>query len=92
MKRQDIINQIEGWISDMETQCGDRRTGRAISLNAMALKVVFILLVSILCSHQYDCTEQTLPHNLFRGPVYCLFLCLAKDCNILKEKCCEYID
>ncbi|XP_069689782.1 baculoviral IAP repeat-containing protein 6 isoform X2 [Periplaneta americana] len=38
MKRQEIVNQIEGWISDMETQCGDRRTGRAISLNAMALK------------------------------------------------------
>jgi hypothetical protein len=60
MKRQDIINQIEGWISDMETQCGDRRTGRGISLNAMALKVVFLLLVSILCSHQYNSSDQTL--------------------------------
>jgi hypothetical protein len=48
MKRQEIVNQIEGWISDMETQCGDRRTGRAISLNALALKVVvFALLVYI---------------------------------------------
>jgi len=39
MKRQEIVAQIEGWILDMETQSGDRRTGRAISLNAMALKV-----------------------------------------------------
>lgn len=42
MKRQEIVAQIEGWILDMETQSGDRRTGRAISLNAMALKVRFI--------------------------------------------------
>ena len=42
MKRQEIVAQIEGWILDMETQSGDRRTGRAISLNAMALKVHFI--------------------------------------------------
>jgi hypothetical protein len=42
MKRQEIVAQIEGWILDMETQSGDRRTGRAISLNAMALKVWFI--------------------------------------------------
>jgi hypothetical protein len=48
MKRQEIVAQIEGWILDMETQSGDRRTGRTISLNAMALKVQFI---SCLYSH-----------------------------------------
>ncbi|CAG2055043.1 unnamed protein product [Timema podura] len=44
IKRQEIVTQIEGWIADMEGQCGDRRTGRAISLNAMALKRHFRLL------------------------------------------------
>ncbi|XP_063222017.1 baculoviral IAP repeat-containing protein 6 isoform X2 [Bacillus rossius redtenbacheri] len=36
MKRQEIVSQVEGWIADM-SQCGDKRTGRAISMNAMAL-------------------------------------------------------
>jgi hypothetical protein len=58
MKRQEIINQIEGWISDMETQCGDRRTGRAISLNALALKVVFAILVYIFCGHRNCYSDQ----------------------------------
>ncbi|XP_054283105.1 baculoviral IAP repeat-containing protein 6 [Macrosteles quadrilineatus] len=38
MKRKEIKKQIEGWISDMESQAADRRTGRTISLNTMALK------------------------------------------------------
>lgn len=54
MKRQEIVAQIEGWILDMETQSGDRRTGRAISLNAMALKVWFI---TCLYSH-YNSLDQ----------------------------------
>lgn len=39
MKRKEIKKQIEGWIADMESQSSDRRTGRTISLNTMALKV-----------------------------------------------------
>ncbi|XP_075222220.1 BIR repeat containing ubiquitin-conjugating enzyme isoform X2 [Lycorma delicatula] len=38
MKRKEIKKQIEGWIADMESQSGDRRTGRTISLNTIALK------------------------------------------------------
>uniref|UniRef100_A0A1B6HP87 UBC core domain-containing protein n=2 Tax=Homalodisca liturata TaxID=320908 RepID=A0A1B6HP87_9HEMI len=38
MKRKEIKSQIEAWIADMESQSADRRTGRAISLNTMALK------------------------------------------------------
>lgn len=39
MKRKEIKSQIEAWIKDMESQSADRRTGRTISLNTMALKV-----------------------------------------------------
>lgn len=39
MKRKEIKSQIEAWIADMESQAADRRTGRTISLNTMALKV-----------------------------------------------------
>lgn len=40
MKRKEIKSQIEAWIADMESQASDRRTGRTISLNTMALKVL----------------------------------------------------
>lgn len=40
MKRKEIKSQIEAWIADMESQATDRRTGRTISLNTMALKVL----------------------------------------------------
>jgi uncharacterized membrane protein YozB (DUF420 family) len=73
MKRQEIVNQIEGWISDMETQCGDRRTGRAISLNAMALKVVFMLLVYLSHSHQYSYSFQIITMYMFVSYFYLIW-------------------
>lgn len=39
------MSQIENWITDMDAQCGDRRAGRAISLNSMALKVIVIIIL-----------------------------------------------
>lgn len=57
MKRQEIVAQIEGWMLDMETQSGDRRTGRAISLNAMALKVRFS---TCLYSHYISLDQGTI--------------------------------
>ncbi|XP_046401534.1 baculoviral IAP repeat-containing protein 6 [Ischnura elegans] len=44
MKRHEVIRQIEGWLADMESLSGDRRTGRAISLHTVALKRHFRLL------------------------------------------------
>ncbi|XP_034239276.1 baculoviral IAP repeat-containing protein 6 isoform X4 [Thrips palmi] len=37
-KRREVIKQIEGWIAEMEGQGSDRRNGRTISLNTIALK------------------------------------------------------
>lgn len=37
-KKREIIKQIEQWIADMEGQGNDRRNGRTISLNTIALK------------------------------------------------------
>jgi hypothetical protein len=44
MKRREIEQQIESWIKEMESQTGDRRTGRAISVNTLSLKVNKFLL------------------------------------------------
>jgi baculoviral IAP repeat-containing protein 6 (apollon) len=38
-KRHEIEQQIEGWIKELESQSNDRRTGRAISVNTLSLKV-----------------------------------------------------
>ncbi|XP_033217381.1 baculoviral IAP repeat-containing protein 6 isoform X2 [Belonocnema kinseyi] len=38
LKRHEIVAQIEGWIRDMEMHGADRRSGRTISLNALALR------------------------------------------------------
>lgn len=37
-KKREIIKQIQQWITDMESQGNDRRNGRTISLNTIALK------------------------------------------------------
>jgi hypothetical protein len=47
MKRREIEQQIEGWIKEMEAQTSDRRTGRAISVNTLSLKV----LLKVTCFH-----------------------------------------
>lgn len=39
MKRHEIAIQVEGWISELESQSTERRTGRVASLNAVTLKV-----------------------------------------------------
>ncbi|XP_046485616.1 baculoviral IAP repeat-containing protein 6 isoform X2 [Neodiprion pinetum] len=44
IKRHEIVAQLEGWIRDMEQHGADRRSGRTISLNALALKRHYRLL------------------------------------------------
>ncbi|XP_012256631.2 baculoviral IAP repeat-containing protein 6 isoform X2 [Athalia rosae] len=44
IKRHEIVTQLEGWIRDMERHGADRRSGRTISLNALALKRHYRLL------------------------------------------------
>ncbi len=39
LKRHEVIQQIEGWITEMEASSGDKRTGRTISHSCVALKV-----------------------------------------------------
>uniref|UniRef100_T1IPT5 Dual E2 ubiquitin-conjugating enzyme/E3 ubiquitin-protein ligase BIRC6 n=1 Tax=Strigamia maritima TaxID=126957 RepID=T1IPT5_STRMM len=38
LKRVEILKQVEGWIAEMDSQGNDRRTGRTIALNCVALK------------------------------------------------------
>lgn len=62
IKRKEIKSQIEAWISDMESQSADRRTGRAISLNTIALKVrvigQIIYIVIEYCGHSISSTGE----------------------------------
>ncbi|XP_023289754.1 baculoviral IAP repeat-containing protein 6 isoform X3 [Orussus abietinus] len=44
LKRHEIVAQLEGWIRDMELHGTDRRSARAISLNALALRRHYKLL------------------------------------------------
>ncbi|XP_015597939.1 baculoviral IAP repeat-containing protein 6 isoform X3 [Cephus cinctus] len=44
IKRHEIVAQLEGWIRDMELHGADRRSGRTISLNALALRRHYRLL------------------------------------------------
>lgn len=39
IKRHEIVAQLEGWIRDMLRHGSDRRSGRTLSLNAVALRV-----------------------------------------------------
>ncbi|XP_076233643.1 BIR repeat containing ubiquitin-conjugating enzyme [Calliopsis andreniformis] len=44
IKRHEIVAQLEGWIRDMELHGSDRRSGRTLSLNALALRTHYRLL------------------------------------------------
>ncbi|XP_050487172.1 baculoviral IAP repeat-containing protein 6 isoform X2 [Bombus huntii] len=44
IKRHEIVAQLEGWIRDMELYGSDRRIGRTLSLNALALRRHYSLL------------------------------------------------
>ncbi|XP_043255701.1 baculoviral IAP repeat-containing protein 6 [Colletes gigas] len=44
IKRHEIVAQLEGWIRDMEMHGSDRRFGRTLSLNALALRRHYRLL------------------------------------------------
>ncbi|XP_017883088.1 baculoviral IAP repeat-containing protein 6 isoform X2 [Ceratina calcarata] len=44
IKRHEIVAQLEGWIRDMELHGSDRRFGRTLSLNALALRRHYSLL------------------------------------------------
>ncbi|XP_015440195.1 PREDICTED: baculoviral IAP repeat-containing protein 6 [Dufourea novaeangliae] len=44
IKRHEIVAQLEGWIRDMEMHGSDRRFGRTLSLNALALRTHYRLL------------------------------------------------
>ena len=39
LKQQEICAQVEQWIAEMEQFTNDKRTGRAVALSLMALKV-----------------------------------------------------
>lgn len=39
MKRNEIMQTVANWITELEVQTGDERTQRSIQLNLMALKV-----------------------------------------------------
>uniref|UniRef100_A0A8D8V1I0 Dual E2 ubiquitin-conjugating enzyme/E3 ubiquitin-protein ligase BIRC6 n=1 Tax=Cacopsylla melanoneura TaxID=428564 RepID=A0A8D8V1I0_9HEMI len=45
LKRKEIAEQVKGWISELDTQVNDKRTGRSISLNTLALKRHFNFLL-----------------------------------------------
>lgn len=39
IKRNEIMQTVANWITELESQSGDERTQRSIQLNLMALKV-----------------------------------------------------
>lgn len=43
MKRNEIMQTVANWITELEGQTGDERTQRSIQHNLMALKVRFYL-------------------------------------------------
>lgn len=45
LKRHNILKQCEEWITEMESYCSDKRTGRTIAQSTMALKVCNVKLL-----------------------------------------------
>ncbi|KAL1461608.1 hypothetical protein WDU94_013486, partial [Cyamophila willieti] len=63
LKRKEIVEQVKGWISELDTQVNDKRTGRSISLNTLALKRHFNFLLEELAKLEVpagleDLTEE----------------------------------
>lgn len=45
LKHKEIIEQVEGWITSMESLSENRRTGKNIAHNTVGLKVSYALLI-----------------------------------------------
>lgn len=42
LKKNEILSQVEEWMTDLESYSSDKRVGRSIAHSSLALKVCFV--------------------------------------------------